>query len=93
MDIVSQRLYATGKTFRISLYEAVGIALSVPAVVEVYISVSCIAHSRFHKGVGDASDEFFIDIAGKFIPGIPSHLRTVAYLLPFLCHQAVASHQ
>ena len=92
MTTRSKTLSTAGLT-RIGILAAVGIALSVPAVVEVYISVSCIAHSRFHKGVGDASDEFFIDIAGKFIPGIPSHLRTVAYLLPFLCHQAVASHQ
>ena len=90
--VVRQRLDATGESFGVCLDESVGIALSVPAVVEINIGVAGIAHASLHEGVGNSTHEFLVDIAGKLVPGVPSHLRTVTNLFPFLRHQTLTGY-
>ena len=84
MDIIGQGLDAVGKAFRIGLDEAIGIALAMPAVVQVDVRIAGIAHTRLNERIGDAADKFLVDITGKFIPSVPTHLRAVTDFLPFL---------
>ena len=84
MNVVRQRLDTAGESLGVCLDEAVGVALAVPAVVQVNIGVAGIAHSRFHEGVGYAAHEFLVDIAAKFVPCVPAHLRAVTDFLPLL---------
>ena len=68
MDIISQGTDATGETLGIGLNKAIRIALAMPAVVHIYIAVTCIIQARIYHRFSYLTYERFVDITSERIP-------------------------
>ena len=86
--VVSHGLHAMRKAYGIGLDETVGIALAMPAVVNVDVHISCIAQSAFYHSVSNALDDVLRDVALEFVPCAPPHLRRISQSFTLLCHNA-----
>jgi len=75
MHIVRQCLYAGREALGVGLNVAVGVALALPAIVNVHVLVAGVLHAGLHHGIGGLSDQALVDFAGKFVPAVPAHLR------------------
>ena len=83
VEIIRQRLDAGGEFLLVLVDEALLIPLAVPAVVQVEINITGINQPQFDHLVGRGFDQFFVDIGGELVPGIPSHLRGEGESFPF----------
>ena len=68
MNIISQGADATGETLGVGLNKAIRIALAMPAVVHIYIAVTCIIQARIDHRFCYLTYERFVDITSKRIP-------------------------
>ena len=62
VHIVIERLHAGGKALRSRLYEAEGVAHTVPTVVDVDVLVACLARAAGHHGIRDFANELLTHI-------------------------------
>src|SRR5438477_6763613 len=75
MHIVRQRLHAGWEALGVGLDVAVGVALALPAIVNVHVLEAGVLQARLDHGIGGLADQSLVDIAGKFVPAVPAHLR------------------
>src|SRR5262249_9577097 len=73
VDIIGQRFHV-GK-LAVGLNVPLGVAPSLPRVVDVDVDVTGVFHAARDHGVGDFADGFVIDLFGELIPTVPTHGR------------------
>ena len=83
MQVIAERLHAGREFLFVFVDEALRVALSVPAVIQVKIDVAGLDQAEFDHLVGRGLDQFFVDVGCEFVPGIPPHLRGEGEAFPF----------
>ena len=80
MHVVGQRLHV-GK-LRVCVQHAVGVALALPGVVDVYVDVTSVFHSSGDELIGGRANVLVGDAAGEEVPTVPAHRRSQCHLRP-----------
>jgi len=71
VDIIRQHLHV-GKPC-VAVQDAAGIALPLPGIVNIYIGISGILHSRGNDLVRGVANIFIRNVVAEEIPTIPTH--------------------
>jgi hypothetical protein len=64
-----------GKRLGVGLDVTVGVALALPAIVDVHVLEAGVLQAGLDHGIGGLTDQALVDFAGKFVPAVPAHLR------------------
>src|SRR5512133_1699605 len=83
MDVICEGFDTRGKMFGTGLNESKTVTDPMPAVINDDILIPCILHSGSYQGISHIPDHFFIHVAGKFIPAVPTHRRSESQVLKF----------
>jgi hypothetical protein len=62
-----------------------------PAIVNVDVLITGVLHAVGRHRVRGFADELFVDVAGEFIPTVPTHRRGQRQLIEFLRRHTHAS--
>jgi hypothetical protein len=84
VDIVGEGSDTGWKFLRVRMDKSLGIALSMPAIVNIDILVPGILHAVRGHGISHPADDFLIHIALEFVPTVPAHGRRLGKERPLL---------
>jgi len=87
MCIVHKRLDAVGEA-GIDNNLAVLCTARLPAVIKIDVVVACLGKTGAHKGINGLADKLLVDVAGKLVPAVPTHLGSATQTIVQATHNS-----
>ena len=77
MNVISESFHSGRKALRIGQDVSLSVSIDLPAIVDDEINVTGVAHAARHHRIRHLLNELLAHIAGKLVPAIPTHRRSL----------------